>query len=231
MRIAIIPARGGSKRISKKNIRDFFGVPMLVRAIKTANLSGLFDQVVVSTECQQIASLASSHGAAVPFFRPENLADDFTPTVPVIAHAISECEKLGWQINEVCCIYPCTPFLTFQDLIQGYELLKSTIVDYTMAIAEFPASPIRALIGNNIQNCLSPMFNHDELVRTQDIPVAYYDVGQFYWGKRKAWFENNRIHSNALGVIFPRIRAIDIDTEEDWLFAETVFKFINNEKV
>lgn len=219
MNIAIIPARGGSKRIPRKNIRNFAGVPMISYAIIAARSSGLFDHVVVSTDDDEIAQIAQGYGAEVPFRRPRNLADDHTPTVPVIAHAIEECEKLGWKIEHACCIYPAVPFIAVEDLREARQLLVATGADYSFPVAEFPSAIQRGLRRGE-SGRMSSFFPEFELIRTQDIEPAYFDAGQFYWGTRQAWLNNPRVHNSGVGIVMPAFRVVDIDTAEDWKRAE-----------
>jgi len=219
MNICVIPARGGSKRIPRKNIRVFSGRPMIDYAISAARESGLFEHIVVSTDDQEIAQLSRECGAETPFMRTATLADDHTPTVPVVADAIVRCESLGWSINDVCCIYPCVPFIQTVDLREALRLLKVSGADYAFPIAEFPAAIQRAMrLGTDGR--VSPFFPDGELVRTQDLESAYHDAGQFYWGKRSAWLSNPLIHSSGAGLIIPKARTVDIDTDEDWDMAE-----------
>jgi N-acylneuraminate cytidylyltransferase len=223
MRLAVIPARGGSKRIPRKNIRLFAGRPMIAYAIAVARESGLFERVVVSTDDEEIAQIARKNGAETPFMRPQSLADDYTPTVPVIADAIIRCKRIGWNISQVCCIYPCVPFVRATDLIDGLRLLETSRADYAFSIAEFPAAIQRAM-RRDPGGRVSPFFDGDELVRTQDMEQAFYDAGQFYWGGQAAWLNNPRIHSSGAGLIIPRTRVIDIDTNDDWAIAELMQK-------
>ncbi len=219
MDIAVIPARGGSKRIPRKNIKEFAGRPMLAHAIQVARDSGLFGRIVVSTDDVEIGAVARDWGAETPFSRPASLADDHTPTVPVIAHSIVECEALGWNVERVCCIYPCVPFLQVSDLIVALELLATSGCNYSFPVAEFPSAVQRAL-----KRCdggqMAPLYPENELVRTQDFESAYFDAGQFYWGSRNSWLENDRIHSSGAGLVIPAVRVVDIDTMEDWGRAE-----------
>ena len=145
MRLAVIPARGGSKRIPRKNIKPFHGKPMIAYAVSAALSSGAFEKVIVSTDDEEIAQIAREHGAEVPFVRPEELADDHTPTVPVIAHAIRVCESLGWGVREVCCIYPGVPFIATSDLTRAYEQLQCTKAHYVFPVTGFPSPIQRAL--------------------------------------------------------------------------------------
>ena len=219
MKIAVIPARGGSKRVPRKNIKLFGGKPMISYAITAAKNSGLFDHVVVSTDDSEIANIAKEWGAEIPFFRPEELANDFTTTVPVISHAIQECVALGWQIDYACCIYPAVPFLEIADLQGAYVQIATGKSDYCFPVTEFPSAIQRALKRNN-EGLVKPFYPEFEITRTQDLEHAYYDAGQFYWGKKTAWVSNPRIHSNGMGFVIPSWRVVDIDTPEDWDRAE-----------
>jgi pseudaminic acid cytidylyltransferase len=221
MNIAVIPARGGSKRIPRKNIKTFCGKPMISRAIDAAKQSGLFDHVIVSTDDEEIALIARSCGATTPFLRPPELSDDMTPTVPVVAHAVQECINLGWYADYVCCIYPCVPFLVKDDLVKSLDIIK-TGVQFVYPVAEY-AHPIqRAMrqLANGKMEFLSPQF---ELTRTQDLAKSYHDAGQFYWGKASSWLEQKKMHTDGLGMPIPNWRVVDIDSVEDWKRAELIF--------
>ena len=156
MNIAIIPARGGSKRIPRKNIKVFCGQPMIAYAIKAAQASGLFERVLVSTDDAEIQTIANSLGAETPFVRPAELANDFTATVPVVAHAIQACENLGWQFSNVCCIYPGVPFIEVEDLKASLAQFSESGADYCFPVTEFPAAIQRALKHNS--NGMMAMF-------------------------------------------------------------------------
>ncbi|NBU58731.1 MAG: pseudaminic acid cytidylyltransferase [Betaproteobacteria bacterium] len=227
MSLAIIPARGGSKRIPRKNIKVFAGKPMIAHAILAAHASGLFEHIVVSTDDAEIADVAAQWGAEVPFIRPPALADDQTSTVPVIADAIQRCEALGWRAAHVCCIYPCVPFIRVDDLRAAFEMLKkATQADYCLPVAEFPSAVQRAL-RRNATGQLEPMYPEHQLARTQDLEPAYFDAGQFYWGNRHAWLHNPRVHSNAIALPIPAQRVVDIDTPEHWHMAELLHTAID----
>ncbi len=219
MNIAIIPARGGSKRIPRKNIKAFCGQPMIAYAIKAAQASGLFEHVVVSTDDAEIQSIANSLGAETPFIRPAELANDFTATVPVVAHAIQACEALGWQISNICCIYPGVPFIEVNDLKGAFATLTERGAEYCFLVTEFPTTVQRALKHSN-SGLMEPVYPEHELTRTQDLEAAFYDAGQFYWGTKQAWLTNNRIHSSGVGYEIPNWRVVDIDTPADWDRAE-----------
>ena len=223
MNLCILPARGGSKRISRKNIKPFAGKPMIAHAIGLALDSGLFQHIVVSTDDDEIAEIARAHGAEVPFTRPAALADDHAPTAPVIAHAVTECESYGWKIDSVCCLYPCVPLLQLGDLKAGLDLLNESQAPYSFAIAEF-SSAIQRALKRNEDGRTSPFELKNQSLRTQDLPPAYYDAGQFYWGTKNAWLTNPHIHASGVGVIVPHWRIVDIDTPQDWQRAEQIFQ-------
>ncbi len=227
MNIAIIPARGGSKRIPRKNIRPFAGKPMIAHAINAAKTSGLFDHVVVTTDDEEISEISRQCGAETPFMRPPELADDFTPTVPVIAHAISACQALGWQIDFVCCIYPGVPFIQIADLKAGFELLKASGTNYCFPVTEFPSAIQRGLKRGE-DGRMSPVYPEYESVRTQDLEHAYYDAGQFYWGSIRSWLASTTgLHSGSTGLVIPQWRVVDIDTNDDWARAELIYRVLN----
>ncbi len=230
MKIAVIPARGGSKRIPRKNIKIFYGKPMISWAIESARKSGIFDHIIVSTDDREIAEISRSLGAETPFFRPENLSDDFTPTVPVIAHATKECLDLGWQIDYVCCIYPCVPFLQDSDLITALDIANTQDADFVYSITEY-AHPIQRAMRQDVDGKMHFFSPEYELTRTQDLEKTYHDAGQFYWGKTSAWIEQKKMHTDGLGLQLPNWRVVDIDTEDDWVKAELIFKqFMENSK-
>lgn len=226
MKLAVIPARGGSKRIPRKNIREFAGKPMIAHAIDAALRCGLFDHVLVSTDDDEIASIAIAHGAEVPFRRPEELADDHTPTVPVIAHAIQACQNMGWPVTHACCIYPGVPFISVEDISAAHALLEECEAAYSFPVTEFPSAIQRAL-RRLPDGRMQPFYPEYELTRSQDLEPAYHDVGQFYWGRSDAWLTNNRIHGSGVGLPIPNWRVVDIDTPADWERAELLYKAFN----
>jgi N-acylneuraminate cytidylyltransferase len=229
MNLCVIPARGGSKRIPRKNIRVFAGKPMIAYAIQAAQKSGLFGRIVVSTDDEEVAKITREIGAEVPFLRPNELSDDHTPTVPVIAHAIRALEANGENLRYVCCIYPCVPFIEETDLKKTLSLLEQGNSEYSFPVAEFP-SPIQRALKLGLGNQVSPFYPRFELSRTQDLERAYHDVGQFYWGSKKAWLTNPKIHTHSLGCVIPSWRVADIDNPEDWLRAEQLYKFFSETK-
>jgi pseudaminic acid cytidylyltransferase len=224
MKIAVIPARGGSKRIPRKNIKVFDELPMIGYAIKAAFNSELFDQVIVSTDDEEIAEVAKSLGAQVPFKRPADLSDDQTVTVPVIAHAVNWLNEKGTQIEAACCIYPCVPFLNAEDLIGAYKIFDQKDANYVYPVVAFHSSPWRAMTRPD-DGPMKFIFQEYELTRTQDLPVCYHDAGMFYWGKSSAWINGLKMHSNGYGYVMDGKKIVDIDTEVDWARAEQIAKF------
>lgn len=227
MNFAIIPARGGSKRIPRKNIKDFYGKPMIAWSIEAAKNSGLFDKIIVSTEDSEIARIAVAYGAEVPFIRPKDLADDHTATVPVIAHAIYALSNMGFVPDRVCCIYPCAPFLRAGDLASGLTMLEETGSSFVYPITEFSHPVQRALLKDEAGR-MHFLYPDHELTRTQDLHQAFHDVGQFYWGLTSAWVAGRRMHSEGAGLVIPNWRVVDIDTDEDWQRAELLFHILEN---
>jgi pseudaminic acid cytidylyltransferase len=223
-RLAIIPARGGSKRIPRKNIRDFAGKPMIAYAIDAARASGAFDRVIVSTDDPEIAAIALRWGAEVPFTRPADLADDHTPTVPVIAHAIAECRGLGWPVAWACCIYPGVPMIDPADLRRGLEFLRDGGGQgYVFPVAPFP-SPIQRALRRADDGRIAPFNPEHVSTRTQDLEPGFYDAGQFYWGGADAWLAGLNLHANGRSIVLPEWRVVDIDTPDDWERAEKLYE-------
>jgi pseudaminic acid cytidylyltransferase len=222
VKIAVIPARGGSKRIPRKNIKSFHGKPMIAYAIGAALASKVFDRVIVSTDDSEIAEVAKAYGAELPFVRPPELADDHTPTVPVIGHAIRVCDQLGWGVEDVCCIYPGVPFISTDDLRSSHEQLVSTGANYVFPVTGFP-SPIQRALRRLSDGTVHPFQPEHTATRTQDLEPGYFDVGQFYWGRKQAWLDGLNIHLNGTTLLIPEWRVVDIDTPSDWERAELVY--------
>lgn len=224
MRLCIIPARGGSKRIPRKNIKMFCGKPMIVWSIETALRSACFDQVVVSTDDAEIADVARQYGASVPFMRPAELSDDHTGTIPVVRHAIEWFNAHGQKAEQICCLYATAPFVSIEDISRGMEILQGSDCDYVFSITSY-AYPIQRAIRITEQGRIE-MFDPEHFnTRSQDLEAAFYDAGQFYWGRAEAWLQGQMIFGpNSLPVLLPRNRVQDIDTAEDWEQAEWLFK-------
>lgn len=228
MKLAVIPARGGSKRIPRKNIKLFAGKPMIAWSIEAAQRTGLFDRIVVSTDDEEIASIARKYGADVPFFRPAELSDDYTGTAPVIAHAIEWHLKQDLDPIEICCIYATAPFLRSEDIMLGKETLEQSGVDFAFSVTSY-AFPIQRAIKLRDDGRIE-MFNPSQFqARSQDLPEAFHDAGQFYWGTRDAWLSGTPIFGlKSAPVFLPRYRVQDIDTPEDWERAELMMEVLRN---
>ena len=230
MRIAVIPARGGSKRIPRKNIKLFCGKPMIAWSIAVAKSSGLFEHVIVSTDDAEVAEVARQWGAEVPFMRPEVLSNDYAATTPVIAHATQWALDQGFDVTAVCCIYSTAPFVQIDDLKRGWDALESGDWDYAFTVTDF-AAPIFRSFKQTAEGGIEMFFPEHFDTRSQDLPVALHDAGQFYWGRPAAWLEGKRIfdrHSKSL--VIPRWRVQDIDTEEDWIRAESIATYLATAK-
>lgn len=229
MSLAIIPARGGSKRIPRKNIKPFFDQPMLAYSIEVALDSGLFEKVIVSTDDLEIAEVAKAYGALVPFIRPSDLADDMTATVPVIKHAISEMKKQGSIFDITCCIYATAPFIQVDTLKRAFDVISGSDREYAFPVTEFDY-PIQRALAMNEAGSVAMIEPENYAVRSQDLPVAVHDVGQFYMGKTEAWLNDRPIlTSRSTGIPISRRYAQDIDTEEDWKIAEFLFQSMKGE--
>lgn len=221
-KIALIPARGGSKRIPHKNIKSFCGKPIIAYPIRTALESALFDEVIVSTDSEQIATIAQDYGAKVPFMRPKHLSDDFTPTAAVAAHATDEL-KLNDE-DLLCVIYPTAPLLRQQTLANALEsLLADTQKCFSFCALAYEYNPHRSFYIKNGK--LNMLFPAHYLTRSQDLEPLFHDAGQFYWGKVGAWREQLPIFANhSCVVIISPQEAQDIDTLTDWHIAEMKYK-------
>lgn len=223
MRVAVIPARGGSKRIPRKNIKEFCGKPMIAWSIDASLESGLFDRIIVSTDDQEIATIAESFGAEVPFMRPKEISDDHTGTSVVIAHAIDWLRQQGMNPDPVCCIHATAPFISADDLKRGFKLLQESGADFAFSVTSY-AFPIQRAIRLTSGSRLEMFQPEHFTTRSQDLEQAYHDAGQFYWGKADAWCSGEPIFGqNSAPVVIQRSRVQDIDTPEDWERAELMF--------
>lgn len=228
MRLAVIPARGGSKRIPRKNIKLFGGLPMVAWSIRAAIESQCFDRIIVSTDDDEIARVAQTYGAEAPFIRPKELSDDYVGTIPVVAHAVDwQCAQ-GTTISEVCCIYATAPFIRAADLQRGLKLLERAATDYAFSVTSYPF-PIQRAIRITPEQHIEMFQPECFHTRSQDLEEAWHDAGQFYWGKAQAWLAHKPIFSrNASPVVLPRYRVQDIDTLEDWKRAELMLNVLKN---
>jgi pseudaminic acid cytidylyltransferase len=222
--IAIIPARGGSKRIPLKNIKIFDGKPLIAYSIDAAKASGLFDKIIVSTDSEEIAEVAKAYGADVPFIRPQELSNDVVGTRPVTNHGINFCIDHFYKPKFCCCIYATAPFLQAKFLKQGLDSLEQqSEKSFAFSVTSFPFPVQRALLKT--QAGVTPMFPDDIGKRSQDLEEGYHDAGQFYWGTADAYLSTRKIFSeHSLPVVLPRHLVQDIDTPEDWQRAELMFQ-------
>jgi N-acylneuraminate cytidylyltransferase len=224
MKIAVIPARGGSKRIPRKNIRPFAGKPIIAYSIEAALESALFDRVIVSTDDAQIAEVAATWGAETPFVRPTALADDHTGTNAVVRHAVAWAIGKGCAVTHACCIYATAPFLQGSQLRAGFASLVESGRAFAFSVTTFPF-PIQRAIRISRSGAIEPMFPEHVRTRSQDLEPAYHDAGQFYWGTAEAFLNDVETFSPAsVPVILPRHLVQDIDTEEDWHRAELLYR-------
>lgn len=224
MNLCIIPARGGSKRIPRKNIKPFCGQPMIAYSIQAALQSACFDAVIVSTDDADIADIAQTYGAEAPFIRPTQIADDHATTAAVIRHAIETLMLDDIQPEYVCCVYATAPFVQAGDIQRGLALLQNSGADYAFSVTTFPF-PIQRALRCSAEGVLS-MFQPENFARrSQDLEEAWHDAGQFYWGSTAAWrVEKPIFNARARAVSLPRYRVQDIDTEEDWQRAELMYQ-------
>ncbi len=225
-KIAIIPARGGSKRIPRKNIKSFLGKPILAYSIETALKSGLFDEVMVSTDDEEIAEVAKRFGASVPFYRSKNNADDFATTVDVLLEVIEGYEKLGKSFAYYCCIYPTAPFVSVEQLKEAEGKLNTEGLD-----AVFPVLPYSFPIQRSmkIENGRVKMLYPEHMnTRSQDLEPIYHDAGQFYFGKTDVLKKEKKIWTDNTGcIVLNELEAQDIDNETDWKLAELKYQLKN----
>lgn len=231
MKVAIIPARGGSKRIPLKNIRDFYGKPMIAYPIEAALASGCFDKVIVSTDSIDIAAIAQSFGAEVPFIRPAELADDFIGTTPVVRHALNMLAQQGIDVDICCCIYATTPLLQVNILREaGETLVLSPQLDYVFSACRF-VFPIQRALVTNEQGGVVPFDESSIGKRSQDLTPTYHDAGQFYWGRAAAFLDDRSqvFGPKAQMQVLPDYLVADIDTLEDWERAEVLYQVLKKQ--
>lgn len=226
MNTALIPARGGSKRIPRKNIRAFEGRPIIAYSIEAAIASKLFERVIVSTDDEEIASLAVKWGAEAPFVRPKELSDDHTGTNAVVRHAIQWLQDRGARCDLVCCIYPTAPFVDAGRLKMAYEKLRESGKSYAFPVTTFPF-PIQRAVRINADGEIEPIQPEHVDTRSQDLEPAYHDAGQFYWGRAQAFLDDVPVYSaEAATIVLPRHLVQDIDTPEDWRRAELLYRVL-----
>jgi len=226
MNICVIPARGGSKRIPRKNVKEFNGKPIIAYSIEAALKSNCFDQVIVSTDDDEIVEVARKYGAQVPFVRPDELSNDYVGTIPVIKHAIEWMEDNKNPVENVCCLYATSPFIQSQTISKAFQQLKDLRADYCFSVTRF-AFPIQRAVKIVQDNKVDMFYPEYFNIRSQDLEEAYHDAGQFYWGKAQAFKDELPIFSEvATPYILPRYLVQDIDTLEDWTRAEVMYKVL-----
>lgn len=220
MTICIIPARGGSKRIPRKNIKLFCGKPMIAWSIQAAENANIFSKIVVSTDDSEIAAIAKAMGAEVPFIRPEKLSDDFTTTGEVMSHACEWIMDMRLKSSVVCCLYPTAPFLQPADLTEAHRVISSGDWNYVFSVGEFRSSVHRAFEQNS-KDGIKMLFPENISTRTQDLAKVYHDAGMFYMGALEAWTAGTPIfNKHSFPIKIPSWRVQDIDTHDDWVRAE-----------
>lgn len=227
--LCIIPARGGSKRIPRKNIKDFFGKPLIAYSIEVALKSELFDKVVVSTDDEEIAKIAKEYGAEVPFIRPVELSDDFSGTGVVVAHAVEFLKQKGFSYDFVCTIYATAPLLQVEYLKEGYERLKNSDAHMAFSVTSMPFPIQRTFKITDDERC--EMFTPQHFKsRSQDLEEAYQDAGQFYWSNQNNKATDIAFGKSSIPIVLPRHLVQDIDTLEDWERAEIMYQVINKDR-
>lgn len=224
MKIAVIPARGGSKRIPRKNIREFCGKPIIAYSIEAALASGLFDQIVVSTDDEDIAAVARQFGASTPFLRPKEIADDFTGTNAVVRHAVAWFITRDHDVTHACCIYATAPLIQPRFIRQAHDALLDSDAGFAFSVTPYPSAIERALHLAK-DGRVEAIFPKHRTTRSQDLEPAYHDAGQFYWGTARAFLDDVPLFSRqSIGVVLPRSQVQDIDTPEDWELAELMYR-------
>ena len=226
MNICVIPARGGSKRIPRKNIKTFNGKPIIAYSIEAALASSCFEKVIVSTDDEEISEVAKDFGAEVPFIRPVEISNDFAATNPVISHAVDWMENQGNLINHVCCLYATAPFIEPNSISNAYKKFKAMKADFCFSVTSFPF-PIQRAIKINKSGKVGLFKPEHFLSRSQDLEEAYHDAGQFYWGTKQAFnIDISLLSEVVIPYILPRHLVQDIDSPEDWTRAEIMHQVI-----
>ena len=227
MNIAIITARGGSKRIPKKNIKKFCGKPIIYWVIKAVKKSKIFDKIIVSTDSEKIAKIVKKYNVDVPFIRPKKFSGDSVSTLKVMIHGIKWLIQNNCKPSYICCIYPTAAFIRPVDILKGYKAIKKNKNSFIFSGSSFVSSVSRSFYRTS-KNKLKMLFPKNSFKRTQDIKKIYYDTGQFYWGSKNSWLTKKTILNNSSDIVYiPKWIAIDIDTHEDWQKAEKFAKLNN----
>lgn len=226
--IAIITARGGSKRIPKKNIKNFCGKPIIAYSIEAALNSGLFDEVMVSTDDEEIATIAKAYGAKVPFLRSGKNSDDYVGTDEVVKEVLVNYQKQDICFDYVCCIYPTAPFITGETLVNAYNSLIKSSAEALVPVVRFSYPPQRAFLIKNDK--LEYQNNENISKRSQDLEELFHDVGQFYFWQEKYFWDNiNQLPLNTIPYLLTELEIQDIDTTDDWKMAELKYRLLKGE--
>ena len=227
--VAIITARGGSKRIPRKNIKEFLGKPIIEYSIKAAIDSGIFDEVMVSTDDEEIAQIAKQAGAKVPFMRSADAANDYATTTDVIREVLRQYKETGIEFEYACCIYPTAPFVTKELLLQAQNLVETEKADSCFPVIQFSFPPQRGMIiENGIARYKYPEY---QFTRSQDLEGMYHDSGQFYYFDVKKFEETGKMLGDAIKpIVISEMEAQDIDNEDDWKIAELKYKMLQGNK-
>lgn len=228
MNMCVIPARGGSKRIPRKNIKEFLGKPIISYSIKAAIASNCFDEIIVSTDDDEIAEVGIKYGAQVPFIRPDELSDDFSNTMAVVKHALEQ-KDIKSKAENVCCLYATAPFIDAKILLESYKKFIRSDANYCLGITDFPF-PIQRAIKVSEKNRVEMFSKENSLKRSQDLEKSYHDAGQFCWGKGSAFTKELSIYSGStLPYILKRELVQDIDSMEDWTRAENMYRLLHSD--
>lgn len=226
MKVAVIPARGGSKRIPRKNIKTFCGKPMIAWSILAAKKSGCFNRIIVSTDDNEIADIAIKLGADVPFIRPAELANDFASTPDVMQHAATWLNTQKNKPSFICCISATAPLLDPEYLREGLKKIKNDICEYAVSVTSF-SSPIQRAFRITTDERIEMFYPENFHKCSQDLEASYHDAGQFYWGRTSAWVSKKLLFSrDAVPIQIPGIQVQDIDVLDDWDIAELKFKML-----
>ncbi|MHB8853413.1 MAG: pseudaminic acid cytidylyltransferase [Ignavibacteriaceae bacterium] len=228
-KIAIIPARGGSKRIYRKNIKNFLGKPIIAYSIEVAIQSKLFDEIMVSTDSEEIAAVAKKYGASVPFMRSKKNADDFATSADVLIEVLEDYKKIGKEFEYFCCIYPTAPFVTAKKLKDAYNLMTGKNSDSVIPVVRFSYPIQRAFRINNLGN-IEYIWLENINKRSQDIEPVYHDAGQFYWCELKSFLKSKSLVSaKTIPLLISEMEVQDIDSQNDWDIAEIKYKLLKKE--
>jgi len=229
-KLCIIPARGGSKRIPRKNIKLFLGKPIIAYSIEAATASGLFDEIMVSTDDEEIAEIAKRYGAKVPFFRSKKNADDYATTIEVVKEVVDTYKKAGAEFQHICCLYPCAPFVTANKIQEAYTELLRGKYDSVFPVLEY-SFPIQRAMRFSTDKKIEMIQKEYIITRSQDLEKTYHDAGQFYWMQTQKVLPAEKLFTDNSGaIIITELEGQDIDNEMDWKLAELKFKLRQNEK-